>query len=400
MNKIINNELDRPFHLDEIPKKLHNITFTQEQLDRLSQGLPTGLIEGIVFEDGSIENAKISLSKNSDTDKLEINYNFKEENLAIPDKIFDVLLTSEQKNKIINGELLGGFTMNGQSIYIGLDPELNKVVVKTQRELKIPNELLNYTLDPVDKMYLSNGKMTDERLFKTNKGDYFTARVSLTIDKKGIELVNIKSISQPRALEIKDILNASKVVKDDQFLLNMPGITANQEHSKQTYKPIEKVVYKRESLHNIKIQRERHIIKSSPNEHSTQVTIENKKTSKSIHQKKEKRVYKRNGKTYTHVDKPKVSYVQYENVTGGADGFTITPKNKNAAFLKATFKDVHTTAQQRSDFIKGREVLIKGANFGGDIKDVIVFKDNTGSFQTRFLKDPLTKVNTSFERGL
>lgn len=373
MNKIIDSKYDKPFDFDEVPKELHNVELTEGQLERLAHGLETGLIEGIVLEDDSVVNAKISLSRNDESGLVEINYNIQEETLEIPEVILGVNLSKEQKQLLKDGELISGFKVNGEGLHIGVDPELRKVVVKSDRDLGIPNKLLDCELSEFDKITLVNGRKTTTKLFKTSNGDHFTARIGITRDSKGVEFTEITAIKDlGRVDKLRKELNTARVITDEKYLLNMPAITANQDHSKRTYKPIEPASYKIKSIKDIRIDRERE-------NNNIEVAKSNNETL---------RVSKQQGNINYRVGaKKKQGHIKYKSVSGDDKGFSITPEKSKSAFLKDTFKGVKITNEQKEKFAKGQKVLIKGAQFKDGKKDVFVFKDKAGNFKTKYAEE-------------
>lgn len=205
MQETIENPLENVFQENEIPKKLHNIELGEIQRERLLKGLETGLIKGMVFEDGSVENVKVKAIRDKAGNPV-LSYSSQKEELSMPSSLLGKKLTEEQVQNLYNGELLH-LNYKRKDYYVGIDFELNRITVKNDREIAVPKEFGNYSLDGHDKQRLANGKATREHLFTTKNGNHYTASISLTHDKKGIVLENIKDVPKERAQDLAQKLN-------------------------------------------------------------------------------------------------------------------------------------------------------------------------------------------------
>jgi hypothetical protein len=124
---------------------------------------------------------------------------YKKESMLIPDSIFGKKLTAEQKNQLKNGETI--LFKGKNNIFLQLDKELNAVVVRTSKELPIPEIVgktdffKGYELTPMDRYLLANGKSIDNKLM-AGKDGYFVADFSMSPDKKGVIFSNIQNVSK------------------------------------------------------------------------------------------------------------------------------------------------------------------------------------------------------------
>lgn len=368
MNKIIDNKIDYLFDLDDVPKQVYNVNLSEQQVKRLASGLKTDLIEGLETEDG-VTSGKISLSAAEDG-KIHINITEKEETLYIPHEILGNTLTDINKQELLDGALLS-LIYKGNQYFVGIDQDLNKITISTDREMGIPQSFCNYTLDETDKYRLANGSVTDQRLFQTNKGDYFLAKLNLTNDKKGIEILEIKTISKEKAEKLKITINKSKVITDETKMIGSPMLSKNKKTSLENHRDIEKPIFR-----------------VAKNQERRKAELEELKTYKNSKTNEEYRVKKNVRES-----------IKYLGSSGNEEGFTIIPKS---LFLKDTFKGVKITDKMRMDFDNFKKVRINGANIRGVKRDVYIYKTKEGGFKTDYI-DKVKKTKflpKALEKGL
>lgn len=88
-----------------------------------------------------------------------------------------------------------------------VDKDLNSVIVRSNKEIKIPNvigktkDYDGYKLTKADKYLLANGHTLESKLMHSKEG-YILADISLTDDKKGLQFSNIQSITEGKAQEL------------------------------------------------------------------------------------------------------------------------------------------------------------------------------------------------------
>lgn len=142
--------------------------------------------------------AKVRLTENG------ISVFYKKETLVIPDSILGRRLTDENKNELLQGKIvLVG--KEKDNIFLQVDRELNAVIVRTNKELAVPNVIgrgMDYSgreLTLADKALLANGYSLDNQLIQTKEGHFIMADVSLTEDMRGIQFANIQQLSKEEA---------------------------------------------------------------------------------------------------------------------------------------------------------------------------------------------------------
>lgn len=143
--------------------------------------------------------------------KLRLNENgisvfYRKETLTIPDRMLGHKLNKTEKEKLLHGDIVPLETKRG-TIMLQVDKDLNSVIVKSSKEIKIPNyigrsdEYDGYKLTKADKYILANGHTLESKLMHSKDG-YILADITLTDDKKGIQISNIQSITDGKAQEL------------------------------------------------------------------------------------------------------------------------------------------------------------------------------------------------------
>ena len=349
--------------INEIPEKIHNITISEENRKRLSMGFPTGIIKDIVFEDGQILDAKLVAVKN-EKGNIEIGYEEKEESLRMPNKIFDKILTDAQKNLLFDGNSLGGLIYKGNEFFIHVDPELNKVVIRSADQINIPKRVGGYQLDAIDKNNLANNKTTDNRVFQAPDGTYFTAKLGYTLDKKGIEFINVKQISDVNAPSLIEKLNASKVITDESRMLNMVGIPVKSEQSEiKVESPLTLET-------TIKVVKDANATKS----------IEKGASSPKVEIKPINELSKSSAKSNSNMTPTRSynSHVAYDSVYKTDKGFNIDVKK---TWIPSKIKGVTLTKEQKDLLRDQKPVLVKGMNLKSGKTDGIVMIEKNGGIK-------------------
>lgn len=125
---------------------------------------------------------------------------YKKEKLEIPDTIFGEKLSNQQKLDLQNGKRIQLKTKGG-NIYLEIDRELNSIVVLSEKELHIPQQIGGYELTNADKYLLANGYSLEDKLMHSKEG-YFLADISFTPDKFGISFSNVQMIPEHKAKEL------------------------------------------------------------------------------------------------------------------------------------------------------------------------------------------------------
>lgn len=187
--------------LESIPERIYNKILTQETRERLATGRESSLIKDIVIDGEPPKDAKLTASKNEEG-KTVITFDYLENDLKLPKEILGTKLNNDQLDKLFYGELLS-LTYKGQQYYVGMDKDLNKITVKSNAQIGIPDKIQGYSLTWKDQLEIANGKATDTHLFKTKEGDIYTARFKMTEDRKGIVFEDIKFVSPENAKELE-----------------------------------------------------------------------------------------------------------------------------------------------------------------------------------------------------
>jgi hypothetical protein len=166
-------------------------------LDGKGKKLELGAMSDLTEHNG--KPAKVRLDENG------LTVFYKKESLLIPDIILDRKLSNTDKQLLLKGDII---VIPGndkkRDIYLQVDKELNSVIVKSTKEISIPdvigktNEYPGYKLTDADKCNLANGHTLENKLLGTKNG-YFIADVSLTVDKRGVSFTNIQSLTYDQA---------------------------------------------------------------------------------------------------------------------------------------------------------------------------------------------------------
>lgn len=195
--------------LESSPSELMGVRLTaQQQLD-YCYGREI-LLENAKSGDGQVKDVKICLYKD-ENGILQNKVNFKEDKLEIPHKILGHTLTEEEKQELLKGHEIKISTLKGD-LYLKIDNDLNKVVVKSSQEIKNLPEIGGYKIRDDEMKSLLEGKRLEPKVYKGEEG-YFIANVELTQDKKGINFTGIKSVSEHEAKDLMQKLNTPREEK-------------------------------------------------------------------------------------------------------------------------------------------------------------------------------------------
>lgn len=126
---------------------------------------------------------------------------YKKEKLEIPDSIFGKKLSEKQKQDLLDGKRIA-FKYKKGNIYLEIDRELNSIIVLSEKELHIPQEIGGYKLTDADKYLLANGYSLDNKLLHSKEG-YFLADISFTTDRYGITFGNVQMVPDQKAQEMQ-----------------------------------------------------------------------------------------------------------------------------------------------------------------------------------------------------
>ena len=211
----------------------------------LLDGKGTKLEKGIMSDlmDIGEKKGKLRMSENG------ISVFYRKEALTIPDRMLGHKLNKTEKERLLHGDIIPLDTKRG-TIMLQVDKDLNSVIVKSSKEIKIPNvigkteEYEGYKLTKADKYLLANGHTLESKLMHSKDG-YILANISLTDDKKGIQFSNIQSITEGKAYElIKEMRPKLEAVSPviENKVSSDKGRDMDSEFKEAGYKPSEEYI--------------------------------------------------------------------------------------------------------------------------------------------------------------
>lgn len=162
------------------------------QLDGKGTRLEKGVLSGLTDING--KQGKVRLQEDG------ITIMYRKETLVIPDRILGEKLSKQQKQDLMDGNVIVLSTGKGD-ILLQVDRDINSVVVRSEKELSIPAKIGDYELTAADKYLLANGYSLDNKLVRTPEG-YIITDISMLPDKKGYTFSNVQSVSETKAQQI------------------------------------------------------------------------------------------------------------------------------------------------------------------------------------------------------
>jgi hypothetical protein len=214
------------FQDEEIPEKINGVSLSLEDRLHLMNGERTGILRDMQFNNGVLRDGSVFLSRNA-TGEIEANYTFKKNQLQIPEEVDGYRLTKDDKTRLFGGEIVKMDTKSGV-VFVAINKDLNRIVVSTPRQLGIPKEIGGYQLGSEDMTLLANGKKMPNRLFCID-GTYYTAEISLTQDKRGLNFDNYQEKSH---LNKKDLNALHEQLNVNGMSKTEPTLKGNSEFQK------------------------------------------------------------------------------------------------------------------------------------------------------------------------
>lgn len=223
---------------DKIPQVLYGVALTEGQIKKAMEG------ENIYLENlninGKVTDAKIKFYTDPEDQQVKFKLLEKKQELTIPDKVDTYQLTDKDKKDLMEEKVVAIKLKTGSLLFVQLDKELNRVTVKTEKDIKVPDEIGGYKLTDQDKVLFANKEKLPLRIFYNEKTDtHFLCNIRLTEDGKGIEFDNYKEVPKH---QVKDLTN--KYNTQDKAIENASGITsriiAESTEEKTTEKKIAK----------------------------------------------------------------------------------------------------------------------------------------------------------------
>jgi len=190
---------------DQVPEQVNTIRLNRIQKEKFAQGEMV-MLENMQLPDGRIVDGKVKLVKD-EKGELQVQLFEKKQVLEIPDQILSHKLTDKDKEDLLAEKTVAVKMVNGQSLFLQVDKDLNRVMIHTERDLSIISELGNYKLTERDKAAWANGDKLPTRIFyDETTGSHFAASIRKTEDGKGIEYHNYKSLKELDKDQLKDMI--------------------------------------------------------------------------------------------------------------------------------------------------------------------------------------------------
>lgn len=191
--------------LEQVPEHVNTIRLNRIQKEKFAQG-ELVFLENMQLPDGRIVDGKVKLVKD-DKGELQVQLFEKKPILEIPDQILSHKLSDKDKEDLLAEKTVGIKTSSGQSLFLQVDKDLNRVMIQTERDLSIISEIGNYKLNERDKLAWANGEKLPTRIFyDETTGAHFAASIRKTEDGKGIEYHNYKSLKDLDKDQLKDMI--------------------------------------------------------------------------------------------------------------------------------------------------------------------------------------------------
>lgn len=179
-----------------VPDYIFGVKIEPFQKEMLSEGSMVSL-RNMQMPDGKLIDGKIKYSPEG------IEVFKKESQLIIPEKILGHKISPQEKDDLMNGKTIK-INHKDKPVYIAVDKDLNKLMVRTERDLGAIKEIGDYKLTEQEKTAWVNKEKLPPHLFYDNKTNtYFTASIQLSEDGKGIVYHDIKKVEKTSLQEIK-----------------------------------------------------------------------------------------------------------------------------------------------------------------------------------------------------
>jgi len=224
--------------------------FTREEIEGVERTINMELSEknkALLMEGDTSElldykgiKAKLHLRRNEEGDVM-VHINNKKDTLEIPHKIEGHELSALQKKQLLKGETALLKTAKG-NLYLKIDNELNRVIIKGERTMNIPKEIQGYKLSDGDKQLLANGQPMPPKVFKSDHG-YILASFSMTSDRKGVIFTNSIAISNKEANEMIEKYNQPTPIKE-LISENSPNMAIDKDLEREITQPDNEMVIK------------------------------------------------------------------------------------------------------------------------------------------------------------
>lgn len=213
--------------INQIPVAIYGIPLTPLQRERLTKTGESLYLENMHLPDGRLVDGKVSFIIQDSEPHLKLIE--KKPTLEIPNAIDGYELTKQEKENLLSGKTIL-IKLKNQPLFLQVDKDLNRVVLKTANELKIPKEIGGYLLTDADKEKFANREPMAPRVYlNPQTGNYFLSTIQPTEDGKGLQFTNYKPIEKEKAAEM-----ISKFNGPDKAIENLTAITSSMETKKVT----------------------------------------------------------------------------------------------------------------------------------------------------------------------
>lgn len=234
-----------PLSKEKSKKKVENIITSDKQPGeaniaingiRLSQKEVEALNNGnrIYLENMSINGMKRSgYIKNQNSHFIVDNLTDK---FTVSDTILEKKLSADEHDKLKNGLPIAINSQNDNYL-VQIDNSKNKVVIKADYSISMPQEIGNYKLTSSDKSFLENNQYMPPRVFlEKNTQSYFIANVKLTEDRKGLEFNGVNMLSQQEGKRLIQQYNQDHSSNKDISAVFNVGVSSL--HTQKTVNPV------------------------------------------------------------------------------------------------------------------------------------------------------------------
>lgn len=207
------------FGIEKMPETIYGVSLTPLQKEKLARGEQL-FLENMELSGGRLVDGKVSFLESNG--ELNLNLLEKKPTLEIPKEISGYKLSPTEVEEL-KAERVVSIKLKQGTLFLQIDKDLNRVVVKTERDLGIPKEIGGYLLSDRDKNLFANHETLPPRVYlNPENNSYFLASIRRTEDGKGLEFTNYKPLEKDQAQAMIDKFN-----KHDRPLENIAGVTIN-----------------------------------------------------------------------------------------------------------------------------------------------------------------------------
>lgn len=228
----------------------YKIEHDEHLIEKISKGIESDVIKNMMI-DGHVKNGKIQLVED-DKGFLHAKFRYEQQELEIPKKIFGTTLSEELIERLKNHEKVLIETPKGK-YQVRIDDDLNSLEIRSDKEIKLITEILDYKLSTKEQEQLLNeGKLGPKVYYDKEKNIYFTAEVNISKDRKSFIWVNAQEITAAEAQDLKEKLNNNLNLTETG--INVLQQNQNQEKESTKENSINKEIEKNDSAQATNLQ--------------------------------------------------------------------------------------------------------------------------------------------------